>query len=409
MKRFTRLFIAVIILIAVIFISVNMLLTSGNTSSGKQYKVEISRISNEISSSGLDNIKLENYPSIIAVTQIDGSKDDFSSEYNYELKKIDGKFYRFDYQLEKDSNNAVIIINLALAVMSSIIIVIFIYIRQRILKPFNTISSLPLELSKGNLNVPIKEQKEKYFGKFLWEIDLLREHLEQQKAKELQLQKEKKTLLLSLSHDIKTPLSIIELYAKALEKNLYKDEKRKQEIAQSITEKCNDIKEYVSEIVEASSKDFLKFDVNVQDTYVSDIIDEIKKLYDEKLELLKIKFTIESFSNCLIYADKNRAVEVLQNIIENAVKYGDGNEIKLSLKQEDNCILISVANSGCTLSDNELPHIFESFWRGSNVGSNNGSGLGLYICRKLMQEMGGEAFAELNGDKISIISVFRMI
>lgn len=408
MKYFTRLFVIILVLITIIFASANIAIFSAS-SSDKQYKVEINRLSQEISKNGIDNLNLENYPNIIAVTPIDNSVDGFSSEYHYEIMQINNKLYRFDYLTKSNLENLILIVNISFGLIALLIIAIFIYIRQRILKPFNTISNVPLELSKGNLSVPIKEQKGRYFGKFVWGIDLLREYLEQQKAKELQLQKEKKTLLLSISHDIKTPLGVIELYAKALEKDLYKDEQKKKEIARSITEKCDDIKQYVSEIIEASSEDFLNFDVNVQDIYLLDIIDEIKKLYIEKLNLLKIKFTIVDFSNCLIYADRNRAVEVLQNIIENAIKYGDGKEIRLSFKQEDNCILVEITNSGCTLSSNELPHIFESFWRGSNVASNSGSGLGLYICRKLMQAMGGEAFAEISNDEICITAVFRMI
>ena len=77
-------------------------------------------------------------------------------------------------------------------------------------------SEVSIELAKGNLSAHVKEDKNKFFGKFLWGIDMLRENLENNKEKELQLQKEKKTLILSISHDIKTPLSAIKLYAKAL-------------------------------------------------------------------------------------------------------------------------------------------------------------------------------------------------
>ena len=84
----------------------------------------------------------------------------------------------------------------------------------------------------------------------------MREHLEQQKSSELQLQKEKKTLVLSLSHDIKTPLATIELYSKALERNLFKDEAKKQEVTQGISKKCKEIKDYVDKIITASNEDF---------------------------------------------------------------------------------------------------------------------------------------------------------
>ncbi len=181
------------------------------------------------------------------------------------------------------------------------------------------------------------------------------------------------------------------------------------EIAASISEKCVEIKKYISDITKASSEDFLNFNVKSEEVYLSQIIDSIKAFYDDKLKLLEIDFSVACYSNCIIFADVDRSVEVLQNIIENAVKYGDGKKIEISFEQEDGCILVSVINGGCTLSVNELPHIFDSFWRGSNTGSNSGNGLGLYICRKLMHAMDGDIFAECKNKTMCITAVFRMV
>ena len=69
--------------------------------------------------------------------------------------------------------------------------------------------------------------------------------------------------------------------------------------------------------------------------------------------------------------------------------------------------MIAVRNSGCTLPDTELPHVFDSFWRGSNTDKQNGSGLGLYICRQLMHKMNGEVFAEIRGGDMCVTAVFE--
>ena len=58
------------------------------------------------------------------------------------------------------------------------------------------------------------------------------------------------------------------------------------------------------------------------------------------------------------------------------------------------------------MAENELSHIFESFWRGSNAENKKGSGLGLYICRQLMRRMDGEIFAEMHGDEMCVTAVF---
>ena len=85
----------------------------------------------------------------------------------------------------------------------------------------------------------------------------------------------------------------------------------------------------------------------------------------------------------------------------------DGRCISLSFSEEEDCRLITVSNTGCSLPESELDTIFESFRRGSNSGSQPGSGLGLYICRRLMNEMGGEVFAETEGDLMKVTVVCR--
>lgn len=223
---------------------------------------------------------------------------------------------------------------------------------------------------------------------------------------ELELQREKKTLLLSLSHDIKTPLSAIKLYAKALSKNLYSDVEKQIETAENINEKADEIENYVSQIISASREDFLSLEVVNGEFYLSDLIKNVSSLYFEKLPLLKTKFTVGEYRNRLLFGDFDRSVEVLQNLLENALKYGDGESVELLFPDDDEGVLISVRNSGCVLQKSDLPHIFESFWRGANAENIRGSGLGLYICRQLMHKMNGEIFAEIDGTFITVTAVF---
>ena len=93
--------------------------------------------------------------------------------------------------------------------------------------------------------------------------------------------------------------------------------------------------------------------------------------------------------------------------MENALKYGDGRSIRITFADEEDCRLVTVENSGCKLPERELPNIFDSFYRGSNAKDQKGSGLGLYICRRLMQAMDGEVFAEIRGDNFEVTAVFR--
>lgn len=412
MKTYRRIFAAIVILIVAVFIACNAyILSLGENDSGRQYRVEAERVVKQIEQSGLDSLDLSEYSTITAVYALDhgNEKTFFETDSDYLIRKIGGELYRIEYTSQSSSlkNGIVMPVNLCLFIMSVMVISVMIYIGQKILKPFDELKDVPYELSKGNLTMPIKESKNKFFGKFVWGVDLLRENMEQQKKRELDLQKEKKTLVLSISHDIKTPLSAIKLYAKALAKGLYKDTGKQIEIFENINAKADEIEDFVSEIIKASSEDFLNLEVDISEFYLSQAIEKIENYYSEKLGLVKTVFFIDDYSDCILKGDLDRFVEVLQNIIENAIKYGDGHRIEIMFSREEECRLITIKNSGCTLPNTELPHIFDSFWRGSNTGNNSGSGLGLYICRQLMRKMDGDIFAEIDGGVMCVTVVGR--
>ena len=404
MKAFNRFFSAVTVAIILLFAVVNMILAADKTDGSRQYRVEISRLAREIEANGSADISECEY-----VTNIEQYGEKFySTDSDYIIYEINGELYRFDYNINGGSNKTYFtgIINAALGVLAILFIAVMLYIKHTILVPFEHLSSLPYELSKGNLTTPVKETKTAFFGKFLWGIDILRENIEQQKQRELEMQKEKKILLLSLSHDIKTPLSAIKLYSAALWKNLYSDAEKQQKVAESITEKADEIEGYISQIITASREDFLSLQVEIGEFYLSELIEKITGYYREKMTLIKTDFNVGKYKNCLLSGDLSRSVEVLQNVMENALKYGDGRRVELIFPEDDECVQIAITNGGCMLGKDDLPHIFESFWRGANAENIRGSGLGLYICRQLMRKMNGEIFAEIDGDIITVIAVF---
>lgn len=409
MKNFNKLFAVILVLLAVLIAAANLLvLHTAQAPEGRPHRVEISRIAGQIKENGFENLDLTGMEYVTAVIPFASAPEGFyTGESDYLVRQIGGELYRFDYiTSETDPRAFLLPVNLILGAMALAVLGALLYVRQKILAPFETLTDVPYELSKGNLTVPIQESKSRFFGRFVWGVDLLRENMEQQKQRELALQKDKKTLLLSLSHDIKTPLSAIKLYAKALSKGLYPDAERQVEIADSINDKADEIERYVTQIIRASNEDFLSLKVTMGEFYLSELVDKITVYYRDKLELVKTNFHVDSYGNCLLKGDSERCIEVLQNIIENAIKYGDGSRISLHFSEEDGCVLICVRNTGCTLPDTELPHIFDSFWRGSNAEKHSGSGLGLYICRQLMHKMGGEIFAQIKDDCMMVTAVF---
>lgn len=404
----------------------------------REYRVEINRLCGDIAEHGWENIDLSKCRYVTAVIK-DMSKTDISEEKDikkrtvegngiekerireqdfiaagdsdYLLKEIEGTYYRFEYEMDTEKvNQAVfIIVNFVFAMLLLFVIVFMLFIKFKIVNPFLKLREVPFELSKGNLTMPVKENKNRFFGRFVWGMNLLRENLEQQKQRELALQKEKKTMILSISHDIKTPLSAIKLYAKALLKGLYQDKEKQLQIAESINQKADEIERYVSDIIKAERENFLELPVDNREFYLSQVLKPVKEFYDDKLAYLNTDFYMADYTDCFINGDVERSIEVLQNVMENAIKYGDGNHICIENEQEEDCVLITIKNSGCTLNETEEPHIFDAFWRGQNAERAAGNGLGLYICKELMHKMDGEIFSKIEGENICVTVVFRMV
>jgi len=243
--------------------------------------------------------------------------------------------------------------NVLIAVLFLYVLGQYLYIRRQILTPFGEMQDLPVELSKGRLKKGLKENKNRFFGRFVWGPDLLRESISAQKQKELALEKERKTMILSISHGIKRPLSAILLYAKALSDNLYTDDTKRRQTALAITDNARQIEKLVAEIVQSQTEEIIDIEVTDGEYYLS-------------------------------------------------------NQIRLTFAREDNSLLIAVTNTGTPIPPLESIHVFESFWRGSNAHDKPGNGLGLYICKHIMSKMHGDIYIEKIEDGMRFVVVVEV-
>ena len=151
----------------------------------KIYDVEINRLADTIKNYGLENVNLDEWDYVTNVTLF--SEFDEADSSNYKVNLINDTLYRFDYERnsKSDKMQLLIAVNVSMALFALVTLIILLFIRRSLVSPFNKIKEVPYELSKGNLSVGLKENKNKFFGEFVWGLDMLREHLERQKKKSL--------------------------------------------------------------------------------------------------------------------------------------------------------------------------------------------------------------------------------
>lgn len=404
MRAFRRLCAAVITVFLLLTAVLNIFLVRAKDSNEGIYRVEAKRLADEIAQTG--DYDLEKYPHITGVFKSDDGEL-YTPDEHYLIVEAGDTLYRLEY-IVGNGHKSIAAVNCVLGTLFLLMIGLLYYIGTHIIAPFGRLTDVPREIARGNLAVPIPEEKSRFFGKFTWGVSLLRESIEESRKKEITMQRDKKLLLLSLSHDIKTPLSAIKLNAKVLARGLYKDEEKRRAAAESINARADEIERFVSDITKAASEDFMNFEVTQGETFLSVIITRICARYAPRLAMSGTELSVRKYEDCILSCDPDRLAECLQNLIENAIKYGDGRFIELNFDKMDGCELITVSNSGRSLESKELPLIFGSFYRGNNADKVQGNGLGLFICKRLMLLMGGEVYAEIKDGCFRVTLVVKL-
>lgn len=423
MKKYNQLILFSIAMYVILAFFLGSSLIHMEDKRNQTYRVESNRIMEKINmGEPIEEMILSAYSSIQGIKFLDisvtekKSVDSFFNENNNEKIHIEPYYkddeligyVKFIYQLPSFNIEQIFWRSqLTLGILELSIVGVLIYLKKKIIYPFQCLNNVALDLSKGHFKGSIQEEKSRYLGRFMWGISQLKDKLDISYQRQLELMKDKKTILLSLSHDIKTPINLIKLYSKALEENIYIKEEDQLHAMHQIGEKAAEIENYVEEIIRSSREDILDVQIEEGEFYLTDLMKRVLAVYQEQCDLRQIKLTVQKFDNRLLKGDIERSQEVFENLFENVFKYGDGRSIDISFYEEDYCQLVRFFNTGEPVCDNEFNHIFESFFRGSNSQGLKGNGLGLYICREYMRKMDGDIFAEKTNEGMAFILVFR--
>ena len=281
-------------------------------------------------------------------------------------------------------------------------------LHRNLIKPMERISGITKQLARGYLGEVNLQYKNRHFKDFVWGLDMLREQLLYEKDKNAELEKKRKTLVAGLSHDIRTPLSSVKNYSIALKESVYETKEDRNKALEVILDKVEVIEKLSKELLETSSKEINQIEVKPKEIYMIEVHNQLNRTIHQKIDLLHLDyFESKLDENLMVLVDLDRLKEVFDNIIENAIKYGDLKSIKISYSVEENYKLIEIHNTGNTIPKTELKYIFNSYYRGSNVNDKPGYGLGLYISKQIMKNMQGDIYAKNTEDGVSFIVVIK--
>ncbi len=289
---------------------------------------------------------------------------------------------------------------LSLGISFVIIMLLILWIYFRVLRPFDKMKSFAANVAAGNLDTPIEMDRDNMFGAFTESFDIMREELVEAQEREYQANVSKRELVAELSHDIKTPVASIKAMSELLSLKA-EDEASKQKL-NSISTKADQIDEMVSNLFASTLEELEKLEVNPTEIGSDDLEEIIRTAdYNKKIKDLKIP-------GCIIFADKLRVVQIINNIIYNSYKYAD-TEIFVESRIEDDTLELSITDRGGGVSKEELTTVTEKYKRGSNAEGKQGSGLGLYISKMLMDSMQGSLEVANKDGGFSVTLYFKIV
>lgn len=266
-------------------------------------------------------------------------------------------------------------------------LLVFIYVR--ILRPFDELKEYATEISKGNLDVSLKMGKGNYFGDFTWAFDNMRKEIIKSRTAEKNAIENNKTVIATLSHDIKTPMASIRAYAEAFEANMDSTPEKRQKYLTVLMEKCDEVSKLTNDLFIHSISEMNKLDVNKESFDIIEFLDkDVRGLFvsEDEVDIIFPESDDESKA-ILVNADKKRLLQIIENLKSNSEKYAK-TKVEISLENTDG-VKLHFRDFGPGIPDEEMPFITGKFYRGKNVGDENGSGLGLYIVDELVGRMDG--------------------
>ena len=295
----------------------------------------------------------------------------------------------------KESVNYALMVAVMLSGALLFIIFYSVYIERRVISPFKKMKQFAVHIASGNLDTPLEMDKGNIFGDFTEAFDIMREELKASRDREEAAVKSRKELVAELSHDIKTPVASIKAMADVMSLTA-KDDLEKDTIA-AINGKADQIDKLISNLFHATLEELEQLEVHTEEVSSTELLQMIREAdYMKKISKIDIK-------DAVVISDPLRINQVISNIISNSYKYA-GTDITVSSGFEnDNCYILEIADKGGGVPDNEIDIITEKFKRGSNAKGKDGSGLGLYISRYLMEKMGGGLVCENNAEGLTVI------
>lgn len=278
------------------------------------------------------------------------------------------------------------------------IFLISIILSIRSSRAVTAVETLSRELRELNMGLENKIRERTY------QLERTNRSLEQMNEDLSRLETSRRHLLSNISHDLGTPMTLIQGYVEALLDGLVSDPEKQHKYLKIIHYRISGLNRLISDLFQLSKLEARQLQFAIQPISVCEFMRYFSERYEQEVQNAGLSFSIKSkdlrpagLPEGLVKADLDRIDQVLTNIIYNAIKHTPrGGLIELLLSADEHSLVVQVQDNGMGIDPEDLPHIFDRFYKKdkSRNTSGGGSGLGLSIAKEIIEYHGGKIWAQ---------------
>lgn len=258
-------------------------------------------------------------------------------------------------------------------------------------KPLDALMQGVKRIEDGNLDSPIAYEEQDEFRMACDAVDAMAVRLKKSLTEQQREQQRKQELIAGMSHDLKSPLTTIRAYTEALLEGVAPDEPTRQRYLQTIYARETDLEALVNRLFELAKLGASEYPMHLKALPLQETLHHILNTCDHE----GISVDCDAVIDCTVLADRELLQRVLNNLVDSSCKYG-ANALSFGSVCEGDTVTLWMEDNGPGVPEEQLPCLFEPFYRGdaARTKPGAGSGLGLAVVKKSMQQMGGNVRAE---------------
>ena len=312
--------------------------------------------------------------------------DKFQNETLIYALKLDKNIYAFiNASLEPLDSTITILSNqfiFTTVIVLILSLVIGYFISRKLSKPITKISDEAKKLADGNFSANFKTSSD------IYEISELADSLNYAKDELFKTESLKRDLMANVSHDLKTPLTMIKAYAEMVRDITYNNKEKREENLNTIIDETDRLTLLVNDILDLSATQSGNTTLNIEEIDLIELINQVIKRFNILTTKENYHFIFNHPDKVIIKADNKRLYQVIYNLVNNAINYtGDDKKIYINIIEEKHKYKIEIKDTGKGIKKEDIKHIWDKYYHSDKKHKRNnyGTGLGLSIVKNILQ------------------------